>query len=277
MMVMDGQPVTCAAIRVFGSALTLFAVMFFTGKPLTAPLDKTFYWSGLTQVAANTALCSLALIYGGVGKAVILVFTMPFWAMMISRIFFHEKIALPNRIALVIALCGIAVIASQSFGNFGQFTAGLCAIGAGLAWAIGTTIVRRAKPQDMLLRVAWEQLISVIPLVLLAILMEERVPALTAQFLLATAYSTFIGTGLGWILWNRTAASVSPGIVSIGSFAIPVIASLSGFFQLGELPDVVTLIGLATIVVALLVASLGGMWLRQRAAARLGNRDVPTI
>lgn len=275
-MLMDAGPLTSAAIRTLGGALTLFTALLFMGKPLAPPSARSFIWSGLTQVAANSALCSFALIYGGVSKSAILVFTMPFWAMSISSVFLHEKIALANWVSLVIALCGIALIASTTLNSSTQILGALCAIGAGLAWAIGATIMRRATRLDMLRSVAWEQLVGAVPLFLLAFLMNEGLPAPTQRFVFSALFSTAIGTGLGWILWNKSATSVSPETLSLGSLAIPIIASLSAFFQLGERPSVVTLTGLATVLLALLVASLGGIRMRQSVAIliRMGKKST---
>lgn len=266
LMVQGGGPLTCAAIRILGGSLTLFAALLFMGKPLAPPLSRSFIWSGLTQVAASSALGSFALIYGGVSKSAILVFTMPFWVMIISRLFLHEKFSFAHWVSLLIALCGIALIASKTINNPVHILGALCAIGSGLAWAIGATIVRRATRQDTLRCVAWEQLVGAVPLVVFAFLMNEGLPATTPRFVLSAFYSTVIGTGLGWILWNKSAKSVSPGTFSLGSLAIPIIASLSAFFQLGERPDVVTLTGLGIVFLALLVASLGGMRLKPSVA-----------
>ncbi len=258
-MVMDCPPLTCTVIRVVGGALTLFTVLSLKGRPLGPPLDRSFIWSGLTQVAGNSALCSLALIHGGVSKSAILVFTMPFWVLTIASLVFHERIALMHWISLVIALCGIALITSQSFANWEQILGALCAIGAGLAWAIGATIVRHSPAQDTLRRVAWEQLVGVLPLLALAFVMGENLPVITPRFVLAALYSSLIGTGVGWILWNRSATVLSPATLSLGSLAIPIIASTAAFVQLGEKPDTLTLTGLATVLFALLVANLAGM------------------
>lgn len=276
LLLQDGGPLTCAAIRILGGALSLFAALLFMGKPLAPPLDRSFIWSGLTQVAASSALSSFALIYGGVSKSAILVFTMPFWVMIISRLIFHEKFSVAHWVSLIIALGGIALIASKAIDNSTQIVGALSAIGAGLTWAIGAMIVRRSKRQDTLRSVAWEQLVGAVPLLVFAFLMNEGLPAMTPQFVLAAFYSTAIGTGFGWILWNRSAIFVSPGTLALGSLTIPIIASLSAFLQLGERPDAVTLTGLGIVFFALLVASLGGMRLRQLIAVlfRMGKKSA---
>ena len=73
-------------MRTVLAVLTLGLIMFFTHRPFKpTPFVPTFLL-GLTQTAGFVLLTNLALVAGGAGKVSVLCYTMPFWTLLMARL-----------------------------------------------------------------------------------------------------------------------------------------------------------------------------------------------
>ena len=105
---------------------------------------------------------------------------------------------------------------------------------------------------------AWQLAFGSIPLVLLSLLHPHDAPRWNGEYALVLAYSTVFATAGGWWLWTYVLSHAPAGITGLNTLAIPVIAVIASWLQLGERPPPHELAGMALIGGALgLLAWLG--------------------
>jgi O-acetylserine/cysteine efflux transporter len=239
------------AWRVAGGALTLFVVLAFTRRSMAAPPGRAFIWVGIAQVGGLVAFSTLALHFGGVANVASLIFTMPVFTAVFAYAVLGERLS-PARIAwLIVAAAGIGVVAS-GIRSPDEIAGAVLAACGGASWALGNVLQRRAAYRvDMLRLVAWQQLVATVPLVALAVALGHPVAHLDAGVIVAAIFTAAVGSGVAWLWWGRALAELPANTVALASFAIPVIATLSAWVQLGAAPPPLTAAGLAIVVVGL--------------------------
>ena len=91
-------PFTFAALRSLLGGLFLFSLLPLLRRPLGPGSFAGAFLLGLLQTACFLGLSTWALVSGGAGKVAILVYTMPFWLLMLaSRALNGRRWPLPFR------------------------------------------------------------------------------------------------------------------------------------------------------------------------------------
>ena len=139
-------------------------------------------------------------------------------------------------------------------------------IAAAAFWALGTVMIKR-WPVDLPTSsfTAWQLLIGVIPIVIIALVGERGTfnPfALSLWPMLGTLYNILVVFNFCYWAWTKIALVAPVGVSSLGIMMIPVVGVFSGALLLGETPrwpDYAALV--------LVVASLATVLLPPKAAA----------
>ena len=206
-------PMDFAALRTFIGAVSMFGLLLLQKKPLTPPP----YWRaaaglGALQTAGFLACSQFALLINGAGKTSVLIYTMPFWTILLARPILQERIQGVQWLAVLLALLGLGLI-MDPWHRQQQPVGDALAIGAGLCWAGGTIIAKRLQQRrqdiDLLRLNAWQMALGTLPLLLLAPLVPGRPLALEPYFIVALLYTGILGTALGWLMWLYILHSLS--------------------------------------------------------------------
>ncbi len=252
------SPFQFAALRTFLGALMLFAVMFFTKRPLALKEFPTMLLLGLLQTCGFTGLLIWALVHGGAGKTAVLAYTMPFWVMLFAWPMLGEKVQGWQWLAVLFALFGIVLIFDPlhiKADGFSMFLA-LC---SGVFWAISAIVSKKLHARlpdlDLLNLTAWPLMLGSIPIIILALLLPAPPIQWTAPFLNTILFSVFLSGSLAWVLWIYALQRLQAGIASMASMLAPVIGVLSAWVQLGEVPKTHELFGMLFIAVSLVIIS----------------------
>jgi drug/metabolite transporter (DMT)-like permease len=147
-------------------------------------------------------------------------------------------------------------------------TSNVLATLGGVSWAASVIVAKKLgkrKDIQLLSLTAWQMLFGVIPLVILAWAIPSRPIEWSGYFVFALAYAGILATVIGWLLWLYVLNHLPAGTASINALAIPVVAVLGAWIQLGEKPDLFELAGMLTIAAALTMVAL----LKARAATKI--------
>jgi len=240
-----------------GSAV-LFAALRAGGQRLMLPRGQ---WGRLWLLALLNITAWNMLIAFGValipsGRAAILAYTMPVWAVPLSVWLLGERITRSKLAGLALGLGGLALLLSESFVSLGAAPLGaLLILGAALSWALGAVLQKRypiTLPAG--LYTAWIMLLGGVPIFAGALLLEDpgalRTVGLPAA--LGTAYNVFIAFAFAHWAWIKIATSVPVSVFSISMLIIPVVGVLSGMVFLGERPTWAEYVALGLVIAALL-------------------------
>ena len=262
------QPVTFAALRTFLGALVLFGLLAALRRPIRPRAIALTGLIGLLQTTGFVGLALWALASGGAAQTSVLVYTMPFWLLLMAWVVLGERLGRLQWLAVGLAFCGLILVLSPW--RLSGLSGSLLAVGAGFVWAasaVAAKILQRRREVDLLSLTAWQMLLGSVPLIVIAFATATRPPVWSASFVWALAYNVLLANALGWFVWLYALRLLSVGRAGLGTLATPVVGVVAAWIQLGERPSPAQTIGMALIVAALGVVTL--------AAAAGGQRPLP--
>lgn len=209
---------------------------------------------GLPNILGWHALSIIGVSQLPAGRAAILGFTMPVWTVLLSVLFYRERLSGRLLLAVCAVLAGITLLLWNELAQLAGRPAGIAWMqGAALCWALGTIWMRRARltlPAETL--VVWMMLWSALALALLAAAIE---PPQRWQFSPAVwvslAWSVLINYGAAQVIWFALARALPASTSAMSVMAVPLIGVLSAPLIVGEWPNWHDLAAMASVVVAI--------------------------
>jgi drug/metabolite transporter (DMT)-like permease len=250
-----------AALRTSLGAAGLFAVLLWKRKPLRPREIPWTIFLGLLSTTGCIGFVTVALVSGGVGKTAILVYTMPFFVLIMARPLLGEYIRGLQWVAVILAFAGLMTIL-EPWKLQSTTVSALLALLSGISWAgsaIVMKIMRKTMDFDLVSLSSWQMLFGSIPLVVLALTVHERPIEWSWYFTGALIYTSVIGQSLTFLLWFYILNKLSVGMASMGTLATPVIGVICASIQLGERPSVLEGAGMFLILSALGLLSYQGI------------------
>jgi drug/metabolite transporter (DMT)-like permease len=227
-----------AALRgVFGTVL-LFALAWAVGAPLRPRWVGKTICLGAFQTAGFVGLISWALVVGAAGKSAVLGYTMPFWVIVFGWPFLPDRLRGWQWPAAGLILVGL-VLVLEIWDGSADLTSSLLALGAGISWAI-SVIVFKTMPidshRDLISVTAWQMVFGVIPLVAVALLVEERPIEWSGYFIGALIYNGIGGMAIATLLWAYILQRLPATISGLNALTVPIVGVIAAWIQLGERP-----------------------------------------
>jgi len=258
----DCGPFTFAALRSMLGAFALFPLLPLKGGTAAPPKAIAgIILLGLFQTAGFLGFTFWALVEGGAGKTAVLVYTMPFWVLILARLFLGERIRRLQWPAILLSFAGLLMIFEPWHGRGGLFPEVLAVV-AGICWAVSVIMAKRLMKKEeipLLQLTAWQMLFGAIPLVIVAFIVPEGPVNWSSPFVAALLYNVIPGNAIAWFLWLYVLEKLPAGVAGIGSLAIPLVGVISARLQLGERPEPFEAAGMLLIGLALIILSVYAM------------------
>lgn len=224
---------TFRSICVLGAGLLLLLIARLRGIPLYVPPQerKPLAMAGLTYLVIWNVASAYAATLLPSGQAAMLGFTMPIWASLVAWIFLREKPTPRIFASLLLAICGVALLAFAARNAFSSAPLGfVVGLSAGLGWAIGTTILKHAQVTvPPLVSTAWQLIIAGVPLALVSILVGSRgffMPSWTS--IAVIGYITIVSMALGNVAWFHILDVLPTTVSGLAIVMVPIVAMLTG-------------------------------------------------
>src|SRR5258706_10658837 len=220
----------------------LFAFLRAGGQPLAIPRDQ---WKRLAVLAFFNITCWNILVVFGLaqlpsGRAAILAYTMPAWAIPLSVILLGERLTARKLLGLALGMAGMVLLVWDEFHRIqGAPRGALMVLGAAFAWAIGTLLQKKYPVRAPLAAyTAWLMLLGGVPIYVGALLLEDfgKLADMNLPAALGTAYNVLLAFAWAHWAWIKLATSVSVTVFSLSMLVIPVVGVFSGMLFLGERP-----------------------------------------
>ena len=232
------DPFVFAALRVALAAAFLLPLLMWSGKQLRPRQIKGTILLGLFSTTLGLGLPMYALVSGGAGKTAILLYTMPFWVILLAWPILGERIRGMEWLAVALAFAGLGLMVDfQVVGA--KLWSSVIAVVAGISWAgsaIVTRIMRRSPKFELISVTTWQMIYGAVPLILLALLLPAPPTQWTAAFIAALTYNVVFTSVIGYLLWFYILERLPAGMATIGTLAAPVIAVTAAAGPPGELP-----------------------------------------
>ena len=267
------SPAQIVCIRVVLAAL-VFCLILLVRDPSgfrIAPRDiPLFLGLGLGSVLVFTVCYFTAISMMSLSTAAILLYTSPIWIMLMSVLFFHEKLTAQKLLALALAFGGCVLVSGISGG--GLTAAGLLVglgsgIGYGLYSILGTVALRRYSPYTVtaytFLIAGLGSLLISHPADIVTKIAATPSPFLLFFFCILTAFVTAVVPFLAYTLGLRTVEASRAGILATVE---PMVATLVGILVFHEPLTLMSGLGVLMILAAVILLNL---------EAKPQNRDIP--
>jgi drug/metabolite transporter (DMT)-like permease len=189
------------------------------------------------------------------GLAAVLIYLQPVLTGVLAGPLLGERVGRAAYVGLVLGFAGIAAVGLGALDGHVS-VAGVCyALGTALAWSLGTIVVKRA-PVDLWWAVALPFTVGGVVLCALGAAVEGVAITWTPGFVVALAYSTFIGTSLSWGLWFALIGAGEATRAAAMIFFVPLVSLVIGTLFLDEVLHASLIVGAALVVL--------GVWLVNR-------------
>lgn len=232
-------------------AATLMTIAVLTGHSLHVPRGERVHVmiAGFLNVAAFQVLGAFAQTSGTTSRAVIIAYSMPIWAALLSFLMLGERLNAVRGLALVLCVTGLGILVWPLLAH-GVPRSVLFALGCALSWALATVYLKWLRTTVPPLANATWQLAFGFGFIAVGTFLFEGYPRLWpihAASLAAALYIGVFGMGLAHFLWWTIVGRLPATTASIGALLVPVVGVITATIFLGERPTMPDIIGFALI------------------------------
>ena len=256
------SPIQIVSLRLSVAALVFSGILLIkepSGFHIRLRDLPVFLGLGLVSVLFFTVCYFTAIEMMPLSTAAILLYTSPIWVMLMSALFFREKLTRLKLLALALAFGGCVLVSGFTGGGisgFGLLT-GLCSgLGYGLYSIFGSVALRRHSPFAV---TAWTFIIASIGSWFLCspadmIAKAAAAPALSLLPLLTAA--GLVTAVIPFLCYTLGLRSVEPGRAAILATVEPMVATVFGCLVYKEPLRFQSALGIAMILSAVVLLNL---------------------
>jgi O-acetylserine/cysteine efflux transporter len=256
---LDGMPpLVLVALRF---VVVLLPAVFLVPRPIVP-------WRVLLASAAFLSFGQFGLLYTGLavgmppGLASLVVQAQVIFTVIIAAGWLRERPTAGQVVGIVLGVAGLSAVAGGRSAETPLFGLLLC-VAAALSWATGNVVTRRAGVASGLSMVVWSALFVPVPMFALAVLVEgpaavgSSLAHLTLANVLATFYTAYLASLVGYGIWNSLLARHPAAAVVPFTLLIPPVGMASAWLVLDERPGPAEVIGGAVLLAGVAVTVFG--------------------
>jgi drug/metabolite transporter (DMT)-like permease len=256
-------PLTFRAFTFTIGCVLLGAYALRSGESLHIP--KSERWLTFKLGMPNMVLWHLGLIYGmtllNSGRAAIVGYTMPVWALLASVLMFKNTLTLRGMMGVFCSLLATFLLARDEMSNFAGQPLGLvCTLAAAMAWGVGNAMMKNCKISISSITLTfWMLLLAAICFIVLALVFEQDRWAWPTwiQFA-AILYAGAVTFAISYVAWFRVARKLTPVASGLSIMLVPMIGLIGGYWMLNEVVAVADIMALLLILLAMAIVLIPG-------------------
>lgn len=258
----DVSPLWFRFVTISGGALMLaFWVLAKRQRllPSASDLPKVLL-VGACNIAGWHGLSIIGLTQLPAGRAGVLGFTMPIWAVLLGALLFGAALTRRSITAAICIAIAVALLTWQELSTLAGRPAGIAWMqGAAILWAFGTILLRRLHISiGTEALTVWMMVVGAVTFLVMAPLLEP--PVQPSEWRAATwwavAFGIVINFGVAQAAWFAIARELPTQISSFSIMTVPVVGIVASFFLIGEVPRLTDWVALAFIVMAIALVNL---------------------
>ncbi len=260
----DGiSPIQIAMVRclITATVLGLFILLFKRDRFRIDVKDIwMFFGTGILSIAFFNICYFTAMDYLTISLASVLLYTSPYFVLIMSMILFKEKLTKRKVLALLMAFSGCMFSTGVFTGFEGISMVGLMfGILSGFGYALYTIFGNYAlRKYDSLTVTFYTFLIAFIALAPFSDIPQVADVVASNSDVLINFLILGVGiTLIPYFLYTEGLKGLEPGIASIVAFTEPMVATIVGFLILGESLSVFGILGILLILTSIVILGLG--------------------
>ena len=257
---LDSMQVT--EVRCIVTAIALAVILLFYDRRLLKidPKDLwMFFGSGVIGIISFNVLYFEAAKIVSLSMTSVLLYTAPFFVVIMSMFIFKEALTRQKAISLVLAFAGCLLISNIIGSSAGFNSKGfLLGLGSGIGYALYTIFSKFAlKKYHPFTLTFYTFLVAGIVLIPFSDLphMADVAINVDGALLWMLALGLLITT-LPYFLYNFGLKGLDAGVASVIAFIEPMVATIAGFLIYNEEPTVFNFLGIFSILAAVILLNI---------------------
>ena len=227
------EPMVFVSLRMAGSVAILAPILAALSCPLL-PVRRerlALFWVGQLQVTGFLVFSIIGLAIVPPGRAIVLAYTMPLWAIPIGLGLSREVLSAGKLAGVTIGFAGLVLFMNPALIDWTDPRAvagNLLLLLAAICWAAGSCLYQRRPWQsNFWAQTFWQLAVGAVTIIALAVVLEpDWSVEWTPGFVAILVYNWIVTTALGYFLWNKVLAMMSP----VGAGQVLTLTPISGFF-----------------------------------------------
>jgi drug/metabolite transporter (DMT)-like permease len=202
-------PLLFVLLRLAGSVALLAPALLLYRIPLVPVTGERvgLLWVGLLQVAGFLIFGTFGLMIVPAGRAIVLAFTMPLWAIPIGLWLWPEPIGRFQLVGAAIGFAGLILFMNPGLVDWESWHAlvgnGLLVLSA-ICWALGSCLYRKRMWHTPLwAQTFWQFAVSTVAVAAMLPGLADRPITWSPGLAAILAYNWVMATALGYFLWGR--------------------------------------------------------------------------
>ncbi|TRO46237.1 hypothetical protein E2P30_00395 [Candidatus Bathyarchaeota archaeon] len=253
-------PFTFVFMRFLVASVTMFSVMLITK-------NTSFNFNKKRLIFLMGIINGVAYLLQYVGMVNTLAFASSLfvnlsvvWVALLSPLALKERLGRKKVVGVLLSLVGVVMMTTNlDFGSLGavDVIGNLLVIGAGILWAVFIIYNKPLveKTTNLIQSMTWILLFTMIPLLPIATFSMENVITLSWDAWLAIGYTAIVCWVLPYYFWLKGLKQISPVTSAIVLLTEIIVAVTISTIFLGEILTIISGIGAATIILAILLVS----------------------
>jgi len=202
-------PLTFVLLRLVGSLLLIAPALLATGQGILPVRGErlALCWVGALQVAGFLILSIIGLSIVPAGRAIVLAYTMPLWAIPIGRFLWPAPIGRAQIIGAAIGFVGLMLFMNPGLIDWSDWRmvgGNALLIGAAILWALGSCLYRQRTWQSPFwVQTFWQLAVSVVPVAAIVAVVGAGPVHWSLGVVAILVYNALVTTALGYFLWGK--------------------------------------------------------------------------
>jgi O-acetylserine/cysteine efflux transporter len=202
------------------------------------------------------------------GLASLLMQLQAFFTVVLALFFLGERLTRFQTIGGLIAIAGVAIIATERV-ELTALVPLLMIIIAAFFWGVANIASKKAGQIDMLSFVVWGSLVPILPLLALSLVVEgpaaiaDSLSNFSGRSIFVVLFNGYVATLLGFGLWSYLLKRYPASLIAPFSLLVPVAGIGSSMLLLGEQITTVEILGSVFIFVGLVYSVMGARLIKR--------------